>query len=1383
MNEEELIELIQGCLPEELTAEQIAQLREAMRTSPRLRDALLEELSLEQGLATKYAPTLEHIEEMVSRIAEQAATRKRLRWLAVGSSVVLALAVVVVGVLLAARFFGEPAARPGPVVAGRPAPSPRGTTQPTQPADLDANGAVASVSPPPGRDANRPGEPTTREAVGEPPETAPATQPKLLAPWRLFDASPVLETRALREAFGALFQKASGRNEIHLDNRHLRLRGSFRLLGGLREGQLLRLALYDVSDLSLEAWHGEEGARIVFGTDPFLRGARLTRESGAPVPQRVACDQRCPYLRRTPIDFRYQDGHLLAACGDVVLLAVPLPGPPTEVYLRTQSRLMACRRLPCRPLKLPARDGGKVVLDSRRPSGLTWSTDKLFTAELYRHPDGSVELTGKDLKADVSTTTQLATAPGKEISLRLADLALGGGFFAHIQGNRRHLRYYVVRDRDSDALVLVANPGDKRLAQVAIRDGLVVGKAFWVRFRVGLDKIDTAISNDGDHWARLQEIRLESGSPVGEGISFALFLPRRGGRHRAKVTAIRIRRFDALPALAAADLVRRVPDSKLIRDAKALETVWPVLVGAKPKDIPAWTWRLACDAALLRRSSYAPIRRAAAWDLLETAAAHLPDTDAVLRAVEQFAAQTSAESDQAREKSLRDFYDHLAERCFADGQRAKLTAVLDSWLQHTLGAIGWRGDNQSLVPASLARLTMYHLLQSQRWDDLAYQSARLLFLHRTTTQGLAPYLNSSASPVRLLQWMAAEARGVVGDSTDEAATVWQGSWGHPLSLQTDRETMNVISEFVASINAKAYEHAAKTLASQTLPDGIVPTNSDAQLYRAIHYHIRRLIDTHPELARLLRERFAPLAGVRLQRALLAGDVQTLQTLVVYFHGTAPARRALHRLADRELSMGNGAAAAAKYRSLLEGETDPAAKHEIAAKYRLASALAGQLAGQPIRKPVELPGKRISAAEFEAMIASLVKTRPGGAGEMAVPRDRPAASATGTPAFTEVCTLTADRDDPTRPFTRQVLWAVHGRNLIIHQKGRLTAVNLDGRNVVWSHQESLKGSPSRAGGATWPIVSGNRLFARLHSRRGAALVCIDLRSGKPLWQERLDDGILSNPILVNSWLYVLTHRSMRGGTSEIYLRRVSPETGRSSLAARLLALRRRSGSLGSACLALAQDRLLFRCAATVACCDLLGQVQWIRRLTFVPPDVDRGLSEDLVPSGLIVRDQHVLLIARACPSLECLDIRTGSRVWSYLQPKVRRLVGVVGNSVVLATEGHIEGVDATTGKGLWRVAGTAHPSAILPAEKNALLSVTLDRVDPNKKDKRQRGLRRVRWLSATDGREIRSVAVTDPALAQKLYEATALYAVGREVVGLASYRRDQRTATVFRMQLR
>ncbi|HUS90762.1 MAG TPA: PQQ-binding-like beta-propeller repeat protein [Phycisphaerae bacterium] len=1391
MTEDELIELIQGRLPEELTARQVAELRRAMRTSSRLRDALLDELSLEQGLATKYAPAADRVEEIVADIARRAAAMRRSRWRLLNFGLLLLMAAVVAGVLLLAHLYGRPPetdglgartdGKPAPGASTRPA-----ATEPAAPATQEAAPAIAAVT-----GAAPTSAPSVRPKPTLPTVSAPPTAPTALPagdspaaavplpPWRMYDFGPRLGGRMLREQLRGLFKEVSN-TYARPQQKYVEIRGRYALQGELTDKHLLRLAAYDVKQLSLEVWSGAKGVRFARGNDSLMAGYLLERKGRDVLAHLAAVDARWRYFSGGALDLRWQDGNAVLARADVPLLVLPLEGEPRDVQMEADAKFVAARLLPCEPIRLPAAGPDKVLVDSAHTAALTWKPEGDGEGvELRKGADGSLEIAGKP-REERTVWTTFTPAVGRRVELQLRDVAHRTGFVWRLQGGRRHIKYYVVEHRG--AFVLTTDPDNSRSREEAFDRGLVVGETFWVRLGLGLDCCNLDFSADGRHWGPLHTEKLESHSRVDEPLQFGIFLYRdRDGR--AKVTRLRVRQAECFAGLADPALVQRVPDTKEIREASSIEKLWPIVVEAKPDDAAALDWRLACDAALIQRSGFPAIRLACAIDLLETAGKASDRTGALLAAASDLAAWSYTRDNQGPAwKAALGFYEALAQRCFVTGRRDELVRIGDHWLGDFLGRFQYQWDLKDPMPPGLVRLMVYHLMAKEDWRALACESGRLLALYVSGQGDLPRQWEGGTEETRLLQWAQAEARSYVDGGGDDASGAWSGAWTHPLTVPLDRETLNVIAEFVASVNAKAYEHAAKVLASQLLPDGIVPTDSDGRLYQAIHFHIRQLLQTHPELARELRERFAPIGGVRLQRALRDGDVETLQSLVVQFHGTEPARQALYRLADRDLSMGNVVGAAAKYGTLLESA--PADQQpELAAKFRLASALAGQLAGRPVTQPVDLPGKRMSPGEFEAMISSLVESRrTGGVRGLAVVEEPPA-PAPGDCEAAELMTLSADRDDSARPFTRNVAWATRGRDLIVHQRGRVSAVNLDTRKTLWSHSETLKSSPERYG-PSWPVLSGDRLFVRMDSRRETLLACLDLKIGQPLWQQRFDEGILSDPILVNSWLYVLTYRTSLGGLVEIYLRRISPETGQSAMASRLVALRRDSRLLvAPGRLTLAGEALVFRCSATLVCCDLLGEVRWIRRLTFVPPDIDRALTYDMVPGEMIVRDGRVIFGGKTCPSVTCVELKSGREVWSYLQPDLRRVVGLVGGKVVLATEGHLEALDADTGKPAWRVERTAEVEAVLPAEKDTIACVTLDRVDPKNRKRYGRDVRRVCWLSAADGSIVRSVDIEDAALYDTLYGAERIYSTGKELIVLAGFDAKPRSARLFRLRIK
>jgi len=162
----ELIELIQTHLPEELTPEQIEDIRAKMADSPELQEALLEELSIEQGLATQHAPAPKDYGEVIARIEALSVQRTRRHWLVWGLTLVLSLGLLAGGaaMLIVAREPVEPTEDPLAMVPPSP-PAP--TTGPAAGPDPVGPGpaiVIPGIGPLPGPGVGR--GPQTRPTAG-----------------------------------------------------------------------------------------------------------------------------------------------------------------------------------------------------------------------------------------------------------------------------------------------------------------------------------------------------------------------------------------------------------------------------------------------------------------------------------------------------------------------------------------------------------------------------------------------------------------------------------------------------------------------------------------------------------------------------------------------------------------------------------------------------------------------------------------------------------------------------------------------------------------------------------------------------------------------------------------------------------------------------------------------------------------------------------------------------------------------------------------------------------------------------------------------------------------------------------------------------------------
>ncbi len=1404
--EDRLLDLIENHLPEDLTAAQIAELRRAMRTSDRLRDALWAELGLEQGLAARYAPGSDRVDDVVADLIQRAHRRERDGRRISTLGFAFALIAVIGGTLAAVHFAGR---RPRPdggesAAATQPATAPSlanaaaggDAAATTRPAPESAGPAVAAATGDPGvGPAVKPPEPKPEPEPepAPPPEPEPAAKPPaepddaearpeapdLPPAWRLFDPVGKIRGEILAEQFKQLFQNVGGTHLRHRDW-DIEVKRRFKLRVPLGPHRLLRMAPYDTRKFELEAWRDGEGVRIS-QHDSKWHAFLLERKGKHIAARRVDRDDRWPRFGYRPVDLRYQDGWLILAAADVPLVRAPLSGPPEQVFLEMDGHFAQVRTMPCRPLSLYRKPEPELILDANRPAALTWETYSFEKAQLHRRDDGSVEVTADEPSGHPMAWTRLTLLPGRVIDLRLEGFTEGAGFRVDMQDERRSWTYYVYPYNDT--LVLAGDSGDHSRKR-AFERGETIDKAFWVRIAIGLDQATLAFSSDGEHWGRTDyPQRLDSGHPVGKSLRFSLRLPHRKKDSAARVTRIRLLQRRALGSLAQPELTARAADAPGIDERQNPPELREAMAAARPEGVDPNDWASACDAALLRHSPHCTVRRDAAWDLLQRVARDPDRGEDVLAAAEEFARLIHYEGNHQQYEDLAELYSELAERLALARREPDLTRLTDSWLNGILRHLRRRRSHRSAVPKRLTRRMLYGLYDARRDEELLYQARRYVALHRDRRGGLPHEAKRSGSLLRFAQWAAMQVGPAELTASADNETVWDGSWAHPLSVELERESINAISEFIASVDAEAYAHAAKVLAGRILPDGIMPTGRDERLYQAIHFGIRRLIRTHDELARLLREQYAQLGEIRLRRALRDGDVETLRALAVQFDGTRPAREALYRLADRDLSMGNVVGAAEKYRRLLDeaGDSDPR-RGAYAAKFRLAAALAGQEAGEAPKSPVALPGDRMSPGEFERMIRDLLKTRRRGGREMVVTPDRYLAPApkSGGVEVKQLREIGADRHDRNRPFTGCVGYGVVGGDLILTHRGFVRRIRLGDGHQHWDEHWEIRHAPDESGVPAWPLLCGGRIVLRVLDRRETQLLCLDAGKGEEVWKLRFDEGVLSDPLLVNGWLYVLTYRTSLGGLADIHLRRISPETGRSSLAARLVRLRREGRRLAPGRLTLAGDRLVFRCAGTVVCCDLLGEVQWIRRLPFVPPDVDDELHE-LRPGRIIARDGRLILAARSCPYVQCIQLDSGREVWASLQPDLQRLVGVSGETVVAVSGNRVIGLDAATGRALWRDEEIIHPGGVLLAEKDSVLCIRLDEIKGKRRNRDDR--RELRWVSAKDGRLLSRIDAADPKHNESIHDIRRCWATPREIVGLATGDTRKRRARLVRIRVR
>jgi len=159
----------------------------------------------------------------------------------------------------------------------------------------------------------------------------------------------------------------------------------------------------------------------------YCYGDRLNGEA----PQRIyaVCDDNWKWrnLREGAIDFRYEEGQLIVARGEALLLTVPMTGPPQRAVLDFEGQLHLAEHLRVEPLATP------VVTAPRdqKQDKVAWSADTSMSKEgvAYQVTDDHVTLEQheKDKHGRLNATHPLRG--GSQVTIRVDEATVGAGVY------------------------------------------------------------------------------------------------------------------------------------------------------------------------------------------------------------------------------------------------------------------------------------------------------------------------------------------------------------------------------------------------------------------------------------------------------------------------------------------------------------------------------------------------------------------------------------------------------------------------------------------------------------------------------------------------------------------------------------------------------------------------------------------------------------------------------------------------------------------------------------------------------------------------------------------------------------------------------------------
>ncbi len=1023
------------------------------------------------------------------------------------------------------------------------------------------------------------------------------------------------------------------------------------------------------------------------------------------------------------MDLRYQDAHFIVARGPRVLLSFPVEPAPMDMVLAGEARLDLFRVLDLPPLEWE-QGALHAPPEELQPAALMpWRLDSLFygrededAARLVRHEDGSIELFSSNTPCLRTAEATFRSESPMVITLKILSASAGAGVY--LPGpNRSPLKFYIGKLNGRN--VICRSPHDLGKQMSPFQDLHVLESPFFCRATYGLDFVQIDFSNDGRTWvthSRQALHRHHAFSPL----RVAMVL---GGTRRQKHNAPGPEQSIRLSAVA-------VDTFRLLEGL-----VDPAILSGVPPDSSGHEWRMACNRALINGWAPAELRQKAVDDFLMTAVDAGVAPGRVLQCIRSLVPfmQPPQKYGNTSSSRLAGHLDGLGNRMLMNGQPELAAEWLDLWYElDTYESRRVRGRAE-VSPPPIIRGYLYGLRHEQEWEELLLRSLEYMFFARPEKQNL------------LASWMLDQALDHLDGVPREEAFARKQYWLHPLRIMTDRQTANLLNELAAATANDEFERACRILIQEYDKDALSLSGDDDGLYMPAQDLLRDAIRSEPELQDVLVEQFGRIGLIRVNRAVEQGTLDQLEQIVVQFHGTEAARKALAILADRSLSLGHFVKAAGQYDELIPSLSG-AERTSAVAKRNLALAMSGRRPPEAVTETVSFPGGSFTSDQYGKLIESVLVHRAEEDGH-APGKPWGPWPAGETPTVRQLTDL---------PFFAASPVGVRQKDkyLLLQQGGALSAIDVDGARAAWSHGSV---DAKSALFSFRPLVLEDRVFAALSEKKGeAVLKCLQLDKGNVLWERKLVDLPAADPFKGGRDLFLLSHSF----DEHLVLQRINPANGEPEFTQHLLRHRHEERRRDNVRAIASDRRVVVSAAGMLICCDDLGRIRWVRRIACVPAEADPALSEFYHSDDLVGKDGRIVVCGPGAPELVCVDAETGSVVWTKFQPQRRRLLGLAGETVVVRNITSIEAVSIADGKTKWHSPANREGVSRYLGDPGKLLNIRFDVAEMN--NKRVPGaVRSAELLSAADGTPIASWDLPHDVLPRS--DIYAAFGYGRKVL--------------------
>jgi outer membrane protein assembly factor BamB len=989
------------------------------------------------------------------------------------------------------------------------------------------------------------------------------------------------------------------------------------------------------------------------------------------------------------LDLRHEDGHFVVARGSVPLLAVPVADVPADMVMTANTRFSLIRRMTLPPLGVQAvdpfgTDPSALGLANR----LAWQIDNSYyhrghedPVEIVNGADGSIELRTNNGERDRRLEATVNVSSPSAITVKVDSVLTAGITFYGVDG--RSMTVYAARR--GEQTILCGDPFNADDVKRNAERGHVVKGPFFLRAVYGLDYATLQVSTDGRLWWTYGIHSLSySRSPRLQRITLMLMGRKPNSKQHIRVSNVHVRNFKIMQGFVDPRLAYSRPTTEADRQR----------------------WELATDWALVNNWAQVDLRRQAAEHFIDTLIDSGEPTDRILQAIRELTLFSRPKRMSGNRYSIdaEPMMSKLGRRMIVDDEMAAVPAWLDLWyvLNYDVSR-----HNYYALPEPLVRAYLYHLRAAEQWEQLRYRSMQAELLSRTSTSDY------------LAEWMLDQARPNLQDRMNAEELASARHWVHPLRVTTDRETANLVGEFFAAVDSGEIERACQVLIKGADVESFAPSRDDEKLFVPTEVMLRNFIDSRADVQTMLEDKFSRVGMIRLNRALQQNRMDALLPIAVQFHGTDAARQALTLLADRELSSGRFTRAVARYSEAIP-KLEGADKRHAIAKRKLALAFLGQKSDDVIDGDIELSSGTYSASDFDMLISSVTAPTQTELVE-AAPVVGPAVPANGISLGP-----TVDFDFNAR---YPIGLAQSGDDLVLQQSAKVKRVNTADMRLVWEHDFGKTRADTFA---FRPLILGNTVLAVLWDGKSYKLHSLKMADGVVQWRRSFEHDIISHPAVVGSDLHIMTVSRRE----RLFLHRINLADGSSERSAVMLNHHQNRKQKNLIELAAVGQTLLISANGTLVGRDQSGETLWVRRLEYIPEEVDGSLSQMSNFSGIFQAGDSAVIAAHGLLNMISVRAQDGQEVWN--RPEIHRsdVLKQSGDVLYVGKAFSVEGVNMTDGTSVWEAGADGECNSVVGAN-GAFAQIVFQNEDVHHRYKMESTLQSVRWISEKDGSEISS----------------------------------------------